>query len=192
MPNSSRILIVCLDVSQAGAVQPLGFFPRKSVRFSTDFAMTSRCCCSLNVETNSWQYPWRPLAIQWDKVNSRFLYIHLHFMARIAHFLHLAWERFHRMRRHKPCCFNPVPVQHLEKTINANSSAKDATRNVSRSSRCAWTSIDPRAIPVIAHTVQNNHPVLWGREGSTAYQPLTASTLMPYPTRTLLTILIKL
>lgn len=45
--------MVSLDVLHAGAVHPLGFLPVNAVVISIDFASTSRCCCSLSVETNS-------------------------------------------------------------------------------------------------------------------------------------------
>lgn len=61
MPYSSNNLIVSFDVSHAGAVHPLGFFPVNLVSTSIDFARTSRCCCSLKLPTCSCVYPWSPL-----------------------------------------------------------------------------------------------------------------------------------
>ena len=61
MPYSSNNLIVSFDVSHAGAVQPLGFFPVNLVRTSMDLVRTSRCCCSLRLPTCSCVYPWSPL-----------------------------------------------------------------------------------------------------------------------------------
>lgn len=53
MPNSSSSLMVSLDVDQAGAVQPRGRFPVISVSTLMLLSSTSRCCCSLSVDTNS-------------------------------------------------------------------------------------------------------------------------------------------
>lgn len=81
MPYSSSSLIVCLEVSHAGAVHPFGFLPRNLVRTSIDFERMSRCCCSFIVETNSCVYPWSPLYCQisivfWDKnISSKFAHI---------------------------------------------------------------------------------------------------------------------
>lgn len=68
MPNSSSSLIVSLLVLHAGAVQPLGFFPVKSVSTFMLFSNTSRCCCSLSVETNSCVYPCRPISCPFSTI----------------------------------------------------------------------------------------------------------------------------
>lgn len=57
MPASSSNLMVLLDVSHAGAVQPLGVLPVKFVSTSIDLGGTSLSCTPLSVETNSCVYP---------------------------------------------------------------------------------------------------------------------------------------
>jgi hypothetical protein len=38
----------------------------------------------------------------------------------------LLWERFRRVRRGEPCCFDVVFVPELEKAVNSNGCAEDA------------------------------------------------------------------